>query len=83
MRYLCGLLGHRVQVVAERDGFVEYACHCGHSFQRSAIGESRIRHPLVCFFTGHRVRFISRRSGYAEYVCNDCGHPFLFADAGS
>jgi hypothetical protein len=29
---MCGLLGHRVQQVAVRDGFVEYACHCGHSF---------------------------------------------------
>jgi transposase-like protein len=28
----CGLFGHRVRRVATRDGFDEYACHCGHSF---------------------------------------------------
>lgn len=28
-RYTCGLLGHRVRALVERDGFVEYACHCG------------------------------------------------------
>ena len=32
VRYLCGLLGHRVHRVAVRDGFVEHACHCGHPF---------------------------------------------------
>ena len=80
VRYLCGLFGHRVRAVGERDGFVEYACHCGHSFLKPAAGASKIRHPLVCFFTAHRVRFVSRRAGYAEYVCSDCGHPFLFTD---
>lgn len=81
VRYACGLFGHRVAAVASRDGFVEYACHCGHSFLRPAAGEVTIRHPLICFFTAHRVRFVTRRSGFAEYVCTDCGHPFCFADA--
>ena len=35
VRYLCGLFGHRVDTVATRDGFVEYACHCGHTFLRA------------------------------------------------
>ena len=33
VRYLCGLFGHRVRAVAVRNGFTEYACHCGHSFR--------------------------------------------------
>jgi DNA-directed RNA polymerase subunit RPC12/RpoP len=80
VRYLCGLFGHDVTPVASRHGFVEYACHCGHSFLKPAAGERTIRHPLVCFFTAHRVRFLSRRAGYAEYLCEDCGHPFCFAE---
>jgi DNA-directed RNA polymerase subunit RPC12/RpoP len=79
VRYLCGLFGHRVQQVSERDGFTEYTCHCGHSFLRAQAGEKKIRHPLACFFRAHRVRFVTRRRGYAEYVCDDCGHPFCFA----
>ena len=81
VRYACGLFGHRVAAVASRDGFVEYACHCGHSFLRPAAGEHKIRHPLICFFRAHRIRFLTRRAGYAEYVCDDCGHPFCFADS--
>jgi hypothetical protein len=80
VRYACGLFGHRVSAVASRDGFVEYACHCGHSFLKPAAGEHKIRHPLTCFFRAHRIRFLARRAGYAEYVCQDCGHPFCFAD---
>ena len=80
VRYACGLFGHRVNAVAVRDGFVEYACHCGHSFLKQQDHAGRIRHPLLCFFTAHRVRFLTRRQGYAEYVCDDCGHPFCFAD---
>ena len=79
VRYLCGLFGHRVQEVAVRDGFTEYACHCGHSFLKRTSGEKKIRHPLLCFFRAHRVRFLAKRCGYAEYVCEDCGHPFCFA----
>jgi DNA-directed RNA polymerase subunit RPC12/RpoP len=80
VRYACGLLGHRVSAVAVRDGFVEYACHCGHSFLKRAVATTgTIRHPLICFFTAHRIRFLARRAGYAEYVCEDCGHPFCFA----
>ena len=81
VRYRCGLFGHRVQAIAARDGFTEYACGCGHSFLKASSGEKKIRHPLLCFFRAHRVRFLARRCGYAEYVCDDCGHPFCFADA--
>jgi len=80
VRYACGLFGHQVSAVAARDGFVEYACHCGHSFLKRSTGSNKIRHPLRCFFAAHRVRFLTRRAGYAEYVCDDCGHPFCFAD---
>ena len=79
VRYACGLFGHLVQAVAERNGFVEYACGCGHSFLRRRVGARNIRHPLVCFFFAHRVVFVTERAGYAEYVCQDCGHPFCFA----
>ena len=79
VRYACGLFGHRVSAVASRHGFVEYACHCGHSFLRRASGARRIRHPLICVLTAHRIRFLTRRNGHAEYVCEDCGHPFCFA----
>ena len=81
VRYLCGLFGHRVARVAERDGLVEFACHCGHSFLKNEEHSRKIRHPLTCFFRAHRVRFLTRRAGYAEYVCDDCGHPFCFADS--
>jgi DNA-directed RNA polymerase subunit RPC12/RpoP len=77
VRYACGLFGHRVQAVAERNGFVEYACFCGHSFLK-ASGAVKIRHPLVCVFFAHRIVFVTAREGYAEYVCTDCGHPFCF-----
>jgi DNA-directed RNA polymerase subunit RPC12/RpoP len=80
VRYACGLFGHRATQVAERDGFIEYACHCGHSFLKRAHADGKIRHPLRCFFRAHRIRFLARRGGYAEYVCTDCGHPFCFAD---
>ena len=80
VRYACGLFGHRVQPVATRDGFVEYACHCGHSFLKASEPTPTIRHPLTCFFRAHRIRFLARRCGYAEYICADCGHPFCFAD---
>lgn len=79
VRYACGLFGHRVQAVAERNGFVEYACFCGHSFLKRAGGARKIHHPLVCFFFAHRIVFVTTREGYAEYVCTDCGHPFCFA----
>ena len=78
VRYACGIFGHRVHAVAERDGFVEYACHCGHSFLKPAAGTEKIRHPLRCFFFAHRIVFVTIREGYAEYVCSDCGHPFCF-----
>jgi hypothetical protein len=80
VRYLCGLFGHRVGAVAARDGFVEYACHCGHTFLRADSGCQTIHHPMVCVLFGHRIRYVARRGGFAEYVCRDCGHPFCFAD---
>jgi predicted RNA-binding Zn-ribbon protein involved in translation (DUF1610 family) len=80
VRYLCGLFGHRVRMVAVRSGFVEYACHCGHSFLKRENAARTIRHPLRCFFTAHRVRYLGARHGYGEYVCEDCGHPFCFAE---
>ena len=80
VRYACGLFGHRVEAVARRNGFVEYACHCGHSFLKSEAGAEKVRHPLQCFFTAHRIRYLTSRNGFAEYVCDDCGHPFCFAE---
>ena len=65
---------------AVRDGFVEQACHCGHSFLMSGEEREVIRHPLVCVALGHFVRHLTSRAGYAEYVCRNCGHPFCFAD---
>ena len=81
VRYRCGLFGHHVHQVTERDGFTEYTCFCGHSFLKTGQVARKVRHPLVCFFTAHRIRFVVRRGGFAEYVCRDCGHPFCFADA--
>ena len=81
VRYLCGLFGHRVQEIAVRNGFTEYACFCGHSFLKRTSGAKEIRHPLRCFFRAHRIRFVERREGYAEFVCEDCGHPFCFAES--
>jgi predicted SprT family Zn-dependent metalloprotease len=80
VRYRCGLVGHRVHHVADRDGFAEYTCFCGHSFLKARRVTGKVRHPLICFFTAHRIRFVTRRAGHAEYVCRDCGHPFCFAD---
>jgi len=81
VRYLCGLFGHRVRLAAHRDGFAEYACHCGHTFLKPAGALDTITHPLVCVWFGHYIRFVTRRGGYREYVCNSCGHPFCFAEA--
>ena len=80
VRYLCGLFGHRVHRVTLRDGFVEHACHCGHSFLKDERPMDVIRHPMVCVVAGHYVRYVTSRAGYAEYVCRNCGHPFCFAD---
>jgi hypothetical protein len=80
VRYLCGLFGHRVHRVTERNGFTEHSCHCGHSFLKDAQPRQVIRHPLVCVAAGHFVRFVASRAGYSEFVCENCGHPFCFAD---
>ena len=66
VRYLCGLFGHRVHLVTTRDGFAEYACHCGHTFLKPDAELSRVTHPLVCVAAGHFIRFVTRRAGYAE-----------------
>lgn len=78
VRYLCGLFGHRVHRVAERNGGVEYACHCGHSFVHQPDHRSLVRHPLSCVFLGHWVSFVGTRGRFSEYACVTCGHPFLF-----
>ena len=79
VRYLCGLFGHRVHVVTERDGGTEYACHCGHSFVQQPRQREVVRHPLSCVLLGHWVSFVAARGGFSEYACDTCGHPFLFA----
>ena len=78
VRYLCGLLGHRAVEVTRRDGAIEYACHCGHSFLKERTQGAIIRHPLVCVLLGHYVRYVTSRAGYDEFVCINCGHPFCF-----
>lgn len=78
VRYLCGLFGHRVTRVTEREGGVEYSCRCGHTFLKNDGGLATIRHPMVCVLLGHFVRYVTARGGYDEYVCVNCGHPFCF-----
>jgi hypothetical protein len=77
-RYLCILFGHPLHTVAERNGLIEYACDCGHSFLKQEKRLISYRHPLVCVFKGHFISFVERRMGYAEYRCGNCGHPFCF-----
>ena len=79
VNYPCGLFGHRVHQVTERDAFTEYACFCGHSFLRRESGKRKIRHPLICVLLGHFIRFVGHRFGFAEFVCRNCGHPFSLA----
>jgi hypothetical protein len=81
VRYLCGLFGHRVTPVTTRDGFVEYACFCGHTFLRPESGLSVVKHPARCVAAGHWITFVTERAGYSEYVCTHCGHPFCFVSA--
>jgi DNA-directed RNA polymerase subunit RPC12/RpoP len=83
VRYLCGLFGHHVSRVTSRNGFVEHACGCGHTFLRSESEIDVIRHPPRCVVAGHWITFLVARAGYAEYVCLHCGHPFCFAAPGS
>jgi DNA-directed RNA polymerase subunit RPC12/RpoP len=78
VRYLCGLFGHHVHTVTERDGGTEYACHCGHSFVHQPERRDLVRHPLACVLLGHWISFVETRGGYSEYACRTCGHPFLF-----
>jgi hypothetical protein len=79
VRYLCGLFGHRVDAITRRDGLVEYACHCGHTFMKQSADHTTIRHPMTCVLFGHYVRFVTTRGGLDEFICTSCGHPFCFA----
>jgi DNA-directed RNA polymerase subunit RPC12/RpoP len=81
VRYLCGLFGHDVHVVTDRNGYREFACHCGHTFLKAERDVTHITHPAICVVSGHRIRYVASRGGYMEYVCRDCGHPFCFAQA--
>ena len=83
VRYLCGLFGHRVHAVTERNGGTEYACHCGHSFVHQPDRRQVVRHPLACVLLGHWVAFVETRGRFSEYACRTCGHPFLFARPGA
>ncbi len=78
VRYLCGLFGHHVHAVTERDGGTEYACHCGHTFVHLPAARTVVRHPLSCVLMGHWIRFVEARGAWSEYACRTCGHPFLF-----
>ena len=79
VRYLCGVFGHSVHRVGARNGGVEYACHCGHSFVHQPDRKSLVRHPMSCVLLGHWVSFVRPRGEFSEYACGTCGHPFLFA----
>ena len=81
VRYLCGLLGHRVHRVTTRHGYAEHACGCGHTFLKPETPLDRITHPLACVLFGHFVRVVARRAGHVEFVCRTCGHPFCFAQS--
>ena len=76
--YGCGLLGHRVHVVASGSKGTEYACLCGHSFVKAAKAMTVIRHPIACVMHGHLLKVNEIRGEWAEYVCCRCGHPFCF-----
>jgi DNA-directed RNA polymerase subunit RPC12/RpoP len=79
VRYLCGLLGHRVHEVTVRHTGTEYACECGHTFVRQRRGRAVVHHPAACVLLGHWIEFVDARWGFSEYACRRCGHPFLFA----
>jgi hypothetical protein len=64
--------------VGHRNGWVEHACHCGHSFLKAEQHDGKIHHPAVCVLFGHYVSYVSSRSGYDEFICVNCGHPFCF-----
>jgi len=78
VRYRCNLFGHRTHEVTRRDGLVEYACHCGHSFLRTPQRNTLLKHPLLCLAAGHFIKFVTRRNRYAEFRCRNCGHTFCF-----
>jgi DNA-directed RNA polymerase subunit RPC12/RpoP len=76
--YGCIFRGHRLHLVAKRQGLFEYACDCGHSFLLDEANRQRFWHPLICFFAGHFIRLQSKREGMSEFRCRNCGHPFCF-----
>lgn len=78
VRYLCNLLGHQVHAVGERSGFMEYACHCGHSFLKEEKELKVVKHPSVCTLLGHYIKLFEKRDGIFEYRCCNCGHTFCF-----
>jgi len=78
VRYRCNLFGHRAHEVTRRDGLVEYACHCGHSFLRAPQQSTVLKHPIICLAAGHFIKFVSRRNRYSEFRCRNCGHTFCF-----
>ena len=81
VRYLCGLFGHRVQAVAARDGFTEYACHCGHSFLvrgTSSPGtplHRRSRRPRAPLRSGGSLASLARSSAEASPGQRKIRHP--------
>lgn len=77
-RYVCGFFGHKVHKVIERNNFIEYACHCGHSFLKAQNDMIEVKHPIICLFAGHFVRFVGRRGNNPEYMCRNCGHTFYY-----
>jgi DNA-directed RNA polymerase subunit RPC12/RpoP len=80
--YGCGILGHRVHVVATGSNADEYACQCGHPFIKTQEALRVIRHPLACILLGHFITFNKTHRAWAEYVCRCCGHPFYFKLSG-
>src|SRR5262245_36600121 len=63
VRYFCGLFGHRVHRVGPRDGFIEHACFCGHSFLKAEEHLPVVRHPAICVLFGHWIRYVTDRGG--------------------
>src|SRR5688572_18100726 len=60
VRYRCGLFGHDVHVVTDRNGYREFACHCGHTFLKAERDVTHITHPAICVVSGHRDRKSTR-----------------------
>jgi len=78
VRYACNLFGHAVHQVTRFDEFMEYACHCGHTFLRRNVNLVFINHPLICLFAGHFIYPARTSNKHSEFICKNCGHTFLF-----